>query len=251
MCIYAKMIMSWKEMGNFKQSRLNLGWCAWLRVIWRWCLFSCSWTHMFFLMNIIYALVSVPGILEGVLGVRSGFFQWLDSTHYLLLNVLDMRSMQCWDLKTFTLCVCQVSSCRISDIGCSWCQWCIFGSREVDKVWWLWAHSKHFIHFVRYILVSFAAHHLPVHSYQKQHVSILSTSPFIQLYFVFVCLCIGCGTGHYWMITQKAVQWVSQMLLPDFAKYLVLSIHISSSKVEYGDLVTSWKSSVNVKFFNN
>lgn len=53
------------------------------------------------------------------------------------------------------------------------------------------------------------------------------------------------------MITQKAVQWVSQMLLPDFAKYLVLSIHISSSKVEYGDLVTSWKSSVNVKIFNN
>lgn len=50
-------------------------------------------------------------------------------------------------------------------------------------------------------------------------------------------------------LTNTAELW---MLLPDFAKYLVclvLNIHISSSKVEYGDLVTSWKSSINVKGF--
>lgn len=52
-------------------------------------------------------------------------------------------------------------------------------------------------------------------------------------------------------LTNAAELW---MLVPDFAKYLVclvLSIHISSSKVEYGNLVTSWKSSIIVKVFNN
>lgn len=52
-------------------------------------------------------------------------------------------------------------------------------------------------------------------------------------------------------LTNAAELW---MLVPDIAKYLVclvLSIHISSSKVEHRNLVTSWKSSIIVKVFNN
>ena len=52
-------------------------------------------------------------------------------------------------------------------------------------------------------------------------------------------------------LTNAAELW---MLVPDIAKYLVclvLSIHISSSKVEHRNLVTSRKSSIIVKVFNN